>query len=545
MYYNDIIQIGLKSYSGTTGSYINISGDILPSTSNLYSLGATGFRWSELYVGPGTINISGPGSVIGKLGTDQNGILFSENGLATPFINIGPTADALNIGSIGGWQLSPTGTIGTTGYNLIAQQKLSTSGLTGPIYSLINSAPNLGSVIIVDNVNGNDTFASLINGIPYATINAAISAVGTLNKTIWVLPGIYNITPITLPSNISIRGISVQNVTLQMTNVTSDTTLLTMGENSRIEDITLKLTSSGHYNLVGVLFPGTTTMTSKIRTTTVTVDNSTASSTGTSNIYCVQSTGSGSGINAFAFNSIKGCTMTTNSNGGGNKRTVLISSASTMTIRDCNFYCSAPTTSTSTGSYIAIETSNSSAQIQVRTSTISGPLTSGSFINADISQSSGKITIGPGTDVYNRNANGNTFDLYINSNALFYGLKGNIKTSTVSPGYLWLGSLTSTNNIYPDSSIAYYRVSQKSILYGMTSYLTTAPSSTYNIVLTVYVNNSPTAFTITYSGTTNGSLTNYAQSISLAQGDLLSLQLTYTGSNSNNAHDLTVQLDLF
>ena len=394
-------------------------------------------------------------------------------------------------------------------------------------------------------MNGNDTFASLINGIPYATINAAISAVGTLNKTIWVLPGIYNITPITLPSNISIRGISVQNVTLQMTNVTSDTTLLTMGENSRIEDITLKLTSSGHYNLVGVLFPGTTTMTSKIRTTTVTVDNSTASSTGTSNIYCVQSTGSGSGINAFAFNSIKGCTMTTNSNGGGNKRTVLISSASTMTIRDCNFYCSAPTTSTSTGSYIAIETSNSSAQIQVRTSTISGPLTSGSFINADISQSSGKITIGPGTDVYNRNANGNTFDLYINSNALFYGLKGNIKTSTVSPGYLWLGSLTSTNNIYPDSSIAYYRVSQKSILYGMTSYLTTAPSSTYNIVLTVYVNNSPTAFTITYSGTTNGSLTNYAQSISLAQGDLLSLQLTYTGSNSNNAHDLTVQLDLF
>ena len=128
---------------------------------------------------------------------------------------------------------------------------------------------------------------------------------------------------------------------------------------------------------------------------------------------------------------------------------------------------------------------------------------------------------------------------------MFYGLKGNIKTSTVSPGYLWLGSLTSTNNIYPDSSIAYYRVSQKSILYGMTSYLTTAPSSTYNIVLTVYVNNSPTAFTITYSGTTNGSLTNYAQSISLAQGDLLSLQLTYTGSNSNNAHDLTVQLDLF
>ncbi len=56
-----------------------------------------------------------------------------------------------------------------------------------------------------------------------------------------------------------------------------------MGENSRVEDVNLLLTSANHVNLVGVAFSGTTSQIAKLRSTSITVDNSTAWTTGTSN----------------------------------------------------------------------------------------------------------------------------------------------------------------------------------------------------------------------------------------------------------------------
>ena len=124
---------------GGTGMYIN--GNIIPAISNTYSLGATGAVWKSLAVGPGTIDISGPSGAIGTIGTDQNGIVYTASGFATPFINIGPAIDQLDPGAIGGWVIGPTGLYGTTEYDLIAQLKLEglglPAGLTGPTYSLI------------------------------------------------------------------------------------------------------------------------------------------------------------------------------------------------------------------------------------------------------------------------------------------------------------------------------------------------------------------------------------------------------------------------
>jgi hypothetical protein len=88
-----------------------------------------------MYIGPGTINFE----YNALIGTDNNGIIYMPYGFATPFINIGPDQTD-NSGTIGGWQIGPTGTIGTDNYDLIAQQKLPSIGLTGPIHSLINHA---------------------------------------------------------------------------------------------------------------------------------------------------------------------------------------------------------------------------------------------------------------------------------------------------------------------------------------------------------------------------------------------------------------------
>ena len=96
-------------------------------------------------MGPGTITVEGFSGAYGTIGVDQNSIIYTAQGVATPFINVGPAIAApLDPGSIGGWVIGPTGTYGTPGYDLIAQQKLIgaavPAGLTGPIYSLTKRA---------------------------------------------------------------------------------------------------------------------------------------------------------------------------------------------------------------------------------------------------------------------------------------------------------------------------------------------------------------------------------------------------------------------
>jgi hypothetical protein len=122
IYYSD----NLKYYSpGSTGNpTFYISGDLIPTVTNTYSLGTTGNTWKDISIGPGTLTISGPtGTALAKLGSNLAGIAYTENGFATPFINVGPAIDPFApIGTLGGWHIGTTGTPGATGFDLIAQQ---------------------------------------------------------------------------------------------------------------------------------------------------------------------------------------------------------------------------------------------------------------------------------------------------------------------------------------------------------------------------------------------------------------------------------------
>jgi hypothetical protein len=135
--------------------------------------------------------------------------------------------------------------------------------------------------------NGNDT-----TGNPYLTVEAAVAA-ATAGKTIWIMPGIYDLDAgITVPDDVCIRGLNVQTCTLQMLDVTVTTTLLTMGVRSRVEDLTLKLTTSdSDIDLTGVEFDRTTTSDAKLRTCVITVDNSAVAYTGVSNVYGILCSG--------------------------------------------------------------------------------------------------------------------------------------------------------------------------------------------------------------------------------------------------------------
>jgi hypothetical protein len=131
-------------YSNTlvvTDTQVDISSDFVPTLSNVYTLGLTGARWKDIYIGPGSLNIAGPtpSSVPATIGSNLAGLAYSQFGFATPFINIGPAINSLvPQGTVGGWNIFGTGPTGEYFTDLRAQL-ISTggSGFTGPSYSLI------------------------------------------------------------------------------------------------------------------------------------------------------------------------------------------------------------------------------------------------------------------------------------------------------------------------------------------------------------------------------------------------------------------------
>jgi hypothetical protein len=272
--------------------------------------------------------------------------------------------------------------------------------------------------------------------------------------------------------------------------------------------------------------------------------------------------------NLFTTSLIRQSGVNVKSNGGGKKRAVLVSTNTCTFMRDTNFECFPPRTGTSTGSYVGIETLQVSSIIQIRSSAVSGPNTTGSFTGSDILQTSGSIQIGPGVDLITRTAGNSSFTTSIYPTSLFYGLIGELSNNnTAMPlstiggvsykqGFLWPGSLSAQENRtgpnrvagYPDSNLAYYRIQQTTLLYGMFVTVTGSPGAGNSTILQVLKNGSPTIDFITAF---NSSLSYPAQvyaasnSVQFNQGDELSLRVLYTGTTTNTSHDIVTQLDLF
>ena len=342
-----------------------------------------------------------------------------------------------------------------------------------------------------------------------------------------------------------------------------------MGENCRLEDVTLKLTSSGHHTLKGIIFGDTSSVTSKLRTTVVSVDNSAAVAAGSSNVYGVEANGTGTLTSAsFSFNCLKGSTINVYSNGSGNKRGVIVTNSNIVTTRDLNVYVAAPTNpSTSNGSYVGVETndpSNNLGSIQMRSTTVGSvrPTAGQNYSASDILQTtpaivldptylaSSGVQIGPGTDLVTKTAGEKGFSTYVYPTTIYYGLKGNIRTSNNASGYMWPGTQAITNNSFPDPSYVYYRVQQPSIISGLSCACNIAPGGTNTITFRIFtataigVTPTSTLFVVTITGT---NLTGffYNASVAVNAGVYILMQISYSGGNNNNAHDISCQIDLF
>ena len=463
--------------------------------------------------------------------------------------------------------LVATGTAGT--YGSSTQVPVITTDSKGRVTSVVPTAisttlssaayPRLGRTLVVDSVNGNDSTGA-VNGLPFLTIEAALAAIvsgGLTGVTVWIAPGTYTLasatTGITIPDTCSLRGLSTQTTRIVMnaSNPGGTVTMLTMGENSRVEDVTLTLNSSNATtNLVGINLPGSTSNTSKLRTAVMTVNNAGVPVGSSTNVYGILDDGSGVlGAASFSFNYTRGVTINVYSNGGGNKRGVLVSTGNDVTFRDTNIYVAAPADPTSTGDYRGVETTNATASAQFRTCSIYGPSTSGGYTGSDILQTTpgtGNINygiqLGPGCDLINKTAGGKPFTTYVTPTTLIYCLQSNVVTG---PRYLWPGTLTSSG----DATEVFYRFQQKAIVQGMSFNLRVAPGVGKSVTVTVHKSSTgvpgsgvATAMTATASGTSTQG-TCYTTSVDFAQFSYLSVQVTSTAGGS--AQDLVVELDLF
>ncbi len=439
-----------------------------------------------------------------------------------------------------------------------------------------------GNVLVVDAIYGNDTAANAASPyftLPFQTVQAAV-AKATSGTTIWVLPGTYTLTSgITIPDGCSIRGLSVQTCVLQM-NVTSSTTMITMGANTRVEDLTINLTCTGSTNnvvLKGIVFPDaggqSTSQTAKLRTSVVTVRNSAMSNTLTSAVIGIDFTGTGTfTTSSFSFNSVKGSTINVFSNGAGNKRGLLVSGTNQVSTRDVNVYVAQPTNTTSTGSYVGVETNSSgNGSIQLRTTTVGTVTPTGieAYTASDVLQTTpaslddptylatAGIQIGPGVDLVTKTAGGKTFSTYNYPTTLYYGLKGDLKTGGTNEGFMWPGTQKFENNVFPDRDLispAFYRVQQPFILSGMIVAMKLKPPGTDgSITTTISVWRTPfatgtlelvTGFSLQLTGTDTFK-SYYNSSVTFAAKDLIHVKIVSSDYNSTVAHDVAVQLDCF
>ena len=247
----------------------------------------------------------------------------------------------------------------------------------GPVTSAVAS-PKLGNVLVVDAINGSDVTGT-VNGPPFETPEAAIAYINAnalSGVTVWILPGTYDLSAgITIPDTCAVRGFNVQTCKLTLSTSVS-ATMVTMGENTRLEDVSLTLTSSSDTaDLIGISLPGNTAVTSKLRTATLTVDNSGVSTASVTNVYGIYSPGTGKlGAASFTYNFSRSCTISVKSNGGGRSAGIYVppGSACNLSLRDTNIYVAYPSDLSSDGTYAGVINESSDSQVWIHTSFVQG-----------------------------------------------------------------------------------------------------------------------------------------------------------------------------
>jgi hypothetical protein len=388
------------------------------------------------------------------------------------------------------------------------------SDLTDPVAARYNLGLHFfGNMLTVDAVFGDDLLGSS-GGFPYATVEAAL-ADAVDGDVIWLFPGHHVLAAgITVPTGVSLVGTAHRASHIEMHNVVADTTLITMGTRSSVENLTLHLTSVEHHTLIGVLFPGTTSEDALLDGCDVFVDNSTASDLGTSNVYGIRSTGTG--VPREAFNSIVNSTIDVDSAGLGNKRGALVDTAA-HTFSIDTAYISCERIGAGAGSYIGEEVNFAGATLINRLGTVSGIPT------ADISQTLGTMTLGT-PQLVNATANGLGFSTITQIPSFGWGDNGAAASGT---RYLYIGTATPSTN---EAGIVF---GSKACMLNMSVRALTGPGGARTDTWTIRKNGVDTGLTVSLTGAATTSTTSNV-SVTFQAGDVVSVKQVISASSTTD-----------
>lgn len=414
---------------------------------------------------------------------------------------------------------STTYTINNSGPHSLQAQLISGGSpvATSTVTNLTFFSPEVfGNMLRVDAAFGNDTTGKR-NSLPFATISAALAAAQS-GDVVQVFPGTY-VETFTIPSGVAVIGVNQDNCIVSKT-VNTATDLVTMSDNTSLEDLTLTLSSNSHVFLRGVVFPGTSTVNSDLTNVFLAVDNSGASTGGTSNVYGIHSNGTGSPREDQI--AIRNCTIAVASAGLGNKRGVMCDTTGDVHMRASNIVV----TNNGGGSAIGAETANAGAALTLRTSTVNGQ-------TADISQTAGVLTV-VSTDLLNATANGLGFTTEVQPAKI-------VSSFSAAPGagsttFMLFGS--GTPSATAQSLVMQQAVIVKNLV--VTSRLAPATNNT----VTVFKNGVATSLTATLV-TPATTASDNTHSISFAANDLLSLQYVRAAGGGQAAVDLTASVNLY
>lgn len=390
-----------------------------------------------------------------------------------------------------------------------------------------NGIISTGNTLTVDALFGNDALGdSNPYSQPYKTIQPALTKAGQLYdasnvpQIVIVNAGIYNETLI-IPDNVSLAGTGAQAVIIQQLAVTSDTTLITMGVNSRVENFTARLTASANVNLTGCLFPGGTPITAKLRNSIWTVSST---STDGNTIVGVYAPGASSTVYSTP-NAIQRSTINVSSSGTGIVRAIYTTGVNRFAVRDIVVNATGTTA-------IGAEATQGTAVLEIKTSTIGGSLYD--VKQPVLSATDNSVIRLSATDLVNANADANGFATGMEPSHLFFTVSGNIN-ATPDTHYLITGS-----DKYADLSatpIGIPFVQRVIIFEGIMTANTALPT---NSILTLNLYRSTSATTITNptpfasmgltAGQTIVKFKNKCDSI--LSGEYLIVQFATSGSNT-------------
>lgn len=380
-----------------------------------------------------------------------------------------------------------------------------------------------GNIVWVDAVNGNDgTGVRGDAGKPFLTVAAALAA-ALAGDLVFIRPGTYNLAAgISVPSGVSIRGACMGHTVVQMLGVVANTTLVTLNSDSRIEDLTLKLTSAGHFTLTGILWTGTSTASCVVRGIEVLVDNSGASPVGSSDVTAmlVQSTG----FPKEDFVNVRVSRVLVNSAGLGNKRGILLNTAvADFHISDCATRCD--NTGGGAGSYIGVETNFANGEVDYIGGLIFG-------WSADVSQTLGVLRLGA-ADLQTANANGKNFTTLGLDSLLIWGDSGGLPAN--STRYFRPGTASVA------LSEIQIKTPRKAVLKNLFLRAAAGPGAARVDTFTLRKNGVNTPLAVTLTGA-QATADNVADSVSFQPGDLISMQMvTASGSGSSDVM-ITVEM---